>query len=110
MIKKILAILSTIGGVFSAIFFVLFKKAKLEKHSKVAEMEAWIAEESAKRAQTESDTQKAIALALSMQEKKNEKKNSVLHANNELDSFNAGIELLREQSEKGQERNRICDC
>lgn len=105
MIKKILAVLATIGGVFSAIFFVLFKQAKLERKLEEAENEK---EEAARREEQTEAVRKAeneVHKSIAEQEADNEELVERMHSSDTLDGFNAGLDLLRKQSERGDKRN-----
>lgn len=105
MLKKILAALAAIGAFFSAVFYVLMKQAKDEQKIKEAE-------EKAEKAQSRADVQEAARNAENAVSKKkaeleaeDEKLNQRVHTGDGLDSFNAGIDLLRKQSERGNKRN-----
>ena len=90
MIKKLLAVLAAIGGFFSAVFYVLFKQAKAEQKHAEKEKEA---------------AEKKVAQAIKKQEAENEQLIEKAHSGNNLNAFNSGIELLRQQAEKGRKRN-----
>ena len=109
MIKKILTILSALGVFFSAVFYVLFKQTKDEK--KIAELEVQKEKAEKKAAATEAVNQVNAKIAESMSEgeRQSEDKRRKLNESNNLDSFNAGVELLRKQSEKGRKRNNCTD-
>lgn len=92
MIKKLLAILAGIGAFFSAIFYVLFKQAQVEK-----------AEQKDRAIKAEFDA--AIAQKNAELEKEDEALAQQSHSGAQLDNFNAGIDRLRKSSERGKERN-----
>ncbi|MBO7735101.1 MAG: hypothetical protein J6S67_21235 [Methanobrevibacter sp.] len=103
MNKKILAIFSGIGAFFSAVFFVLFKQAKAERKALEKELEA-----ESLRADSNEEVRKAeseIHKTLVEKEKENAELIEKAHSGNNLDNFNAGLELLRKQAESGQKRN-----
>lgn len=105
MIKKILAILAGVGAFFSALFYVLFKQAKDEK--KYME-EHWKREEAEKQLEAERVAREAeqnVAAKKSELEKEDKKLEEQIHSGNSLDSFNAGLDMLRRQSERGNKRN-----
>lgn len=85
MIKKILAALAAIGGVFSAIFFVLFKQAKEEQKAEKKENQDL---------KYNLDAMKAADKAVTEVKKQNEELIEKAHGNNNLDAFNAVNELL----------------
>ena len=103
MIKKILAFFAALGGIFSAVFYVLMKQSKDEQKKAEAEAknEKKKAEEAEALRKAENDVHKSIA----KQEAKNEELVQRAGAGNNLDSFNAGLDLLRKQSERGNKRN-----
>jgi len=92
MIKKLLAILSGIGAVFSAIFYVLFKQAQVEK-----------AEQKDRAMKAEADA--AIAQKNAELKKEDEELAQKSHSGNQLDNFNAGLDRLRKSSQRGKDRN-----
>jgi type II secretory pathway component PulM len=95
MIKKILAWLAAIGAfitsILSAIFYVLFKQAKIERMEQ--EDRAMKAEFDAAIAQKNADLKK--------EDQELAQKN---HSGNQLDNFNAGLDRLRKSSQRGKER------
>ena len=109
MLKKILAALAVAGSFFSAVLFVLFKQAKLEQKLMAAEQER---DKAARReGQTEviRKAENAVHKSIAEQEAENEELVKRAGAGNDLDSFNAGLDLLRKQSENGDKRNtRTC--
>lgn len=92
MIKKILAVLAGIGAFFSALFYVLFKQAKIERMQQ---------EDRAIKAETDA----AIARKNAELKKEDEELAQKSHSGNQLDNFNAGLDRLRKSSQRGQERN-----
>lgn len=108
MIKKILAILAAIGGFFSAVFFLLFRQAKTEQKVIKAEAQAKDANERADKVEVVRKAENAVAQSIARQEAENEKLVERAYAGNNLESFSAGIDLLRKQSERGNKRNTGC--
>lgn len=85
MLKKILAVLAAIGGVFSAIFYVLFRHAKDEqKHEK----------EKAERLETALDAETNAQKKEAEVKKENEEKREKTKGNN-LDAFNSITDILQ---------------
>lgn len=109
MIKKLLTILSALGAFFSAVFYVLYKQAKDEKKITQLEAEKKQAEEKAAAVEAVNRVNEKIAESMAEGERQSEEKRRKLNESNNLDSFNAGLELLREQSEKGKKRNNCTD-
>ena len=105
MLKKILAALAAIGAFFSALFFMLFRQAKLEKKIEEAEYKAQKQEERAENIRQLYDMQTAVHKTIADKEKEDAENVQKMQADNKLDSFNAGIDLLRNKSESGQKRN-----
>ena len=85
MIKKILAILAAIGGVLSAVFYVLFRQSTEQKKAAVEEN---------KDLKDNLDAIKAADEAVTEVRKQNEELVEKAHGNNNLDAFNAINELL----------------
>ena len=85
MLKKILAILAAIGGVFSAIFFVLFKQAKEEKKA---------INEKYDNMSNNLDALAEGEKAEKELKKQNEELKEKAHSGNNLDAFNACNDLL----------------
>ena len=105
MFKKILAGLAAVGAFFSAVFYVLTRQATDEQ--KIKELEA-AAQKEASRADALDAARKAenaVAKKLAETEAEDEKLNQRVHSGDGLDSFNAGIDLLRKQAERGNKRN-----
>lgn len=92
MIKKLLAILAGIGAFFSAVFYVLFKQAQVEK-----------AEQKDRAIKAETDA--TIAQKNAELKKEDEELAQKSHSGAQLDNFNAGLDRLRKSSERGKERN-----
>ena len=105
MLKKILAALAAIGAFFSAIFYVLMKQAKTERKLEEAEAAAKDAERRANVQEAARKAENAVAKKKAELEAEDEKLNERVHSGNTLDSFNAGLDLLRKQSERGDKRN-----
>lgn len=61
-----------------------------------------------KLAQTEADTEKIKKQSeiYAQEMKENEELENQMHSGNTLDSFNACIQLMQKQSDKGKERNK----
>ena len=105
MLKKILAALAAIGAFFSAIFFVLMKQAKTERKLEEAENEAQEAKRRADAQEAARKAENAVAKKLAETEAEDEKLNQRMHSGDSLDSFNAGLDMLRKQTERGNKRN-----
>ena len=105
MLKKILAVFAAIGAFFSAIFFVFMKEARAERKLEEAEAEAKQAESRADALEAVRKAENAVSKKLAETEAEDEKLNQRVHSGDGLDSFNAGIDLLRKQSERGNKRN-----
>lgn len=85
MIKKILAALAAIGGVLSAIFYVLFKQSRDQK---------LVAQDENKDLKYNLDAIKAAEEAAAEVRKENEELIEKANSGNNLDAFNAINELL----------------
>ena len=85
MIKKILAALAAIGGVLSAIFYVLFKQSRDQKLA---------AQDENKDLKYNLDAIKAAEEAAAEVRKENEELIEKANSGNNLDAFNAINELL----------------
>ncbi len=109
MIKKLLTILSALGAFFSALFYVLYKQAKDEKKIAHLEAEKKQAEEKAAAAEAVNNVNEKIAESMAEGEKESEELRQKINESNTFSSFNAGLELLRKQSEKGRKRNNRTD-
>lgn len=107
MIKKILTGLAALGAFFSAIFFMLFKVEKSEK--KASKAEADYALDVAKRQEAARKAEEAVYKKKAEIERENEKLVEKVHSDNGIESFDAGIDLLRKQSERGKGRNSCSD-
>lgn len=105
MLKKILAALAAIGAFFSAIFYVLMRQAKAERKQEEAEAEAKQAESRADAMEAARNAENAVSKKLAETEAEDEKLNQRMHSGDGLDSFNAGIDMLRKQAERGNKRN-----
>lgn len=105
MLKKILAALAAIGAFFSALFYVLLKQAKDEQKIKEAEVKADAAERRAESQEAARKAENAVSKKKAETEAEDEKLNQRVHSGDTLDSFNAGIDMLRKQAERGNQRN-----
>lgn len=105
MLKKILAALAAIGAFFSALFYVLLKQAKDEQKIKDAEVKADAAERRADAMEAARKAENAVSKKKAETEAEDEKLNQRVHSGDGLDSFNAGIDMLRKQAERGNKRN-----
>ena len=105
MFKKILAALAAIGGFLSAIFYVLMKQAQTERKIEEAEARADQAERIADTEKAAREAESAVTVKKTELEKEDEKLSQRVHSGDTLDSFNAGLDLLRKQSERGDKRN-----
>lgn len=92
---KILSGLAVVGGIFSAIFYVLFKQAKDER--RVIEEAYQRTKEKAEAQGHVIETQQAATTAGIKVQKENEEKIQQAHSGNNLDVFNACNELLSKQ-------------
>jgi len=86
MLKKILAVLASIGAALSAIFFVLFRQAKEEKKN---------INEKYDNMSKNLDALKEADKAAEKVRKDNEELEKKVNSSNTLDSFNACNELLQ---------------
>ena len=102
IVTKILGFFSVIGAFFSAIFFVLMKQAKTEKEAERLASEAETFEAMFK-------TEKAVSNKLAQTEAEDEELNKRVHSGNNLDNFNASLDMLRKQTERGNKRNSGSD-
>ena len=105
MLKKILAALAAIGAFFSALFYVLMKQAKDEQKIKEAEVKAEKAQSRADVQEAARNAENAVSKKKAELEAEDEKLNQRVHSGDGLDSFNAGIDMLRKQAERGNKRN-----
>lgn len=105
MIKKILAALAAIGGVLSTVFFVLFKQAKLEQKNTKLENELKDEKRRADATEALRKAENASAKKACELEKEDEELVRKVHSDNNICSFDCGIDLLRRQAERGKERN-----
>lgn len=105
MLKKILAVFAAIGAFFSAIFYVLMKEARTERKLEEAEAKASNAESRADAQETARKAEEAAAKKYAETEAEDEKLNQRVHTGDGLDSFNAGLDMLRRQAERGDQRN-----
>jgi len=105
MLKKILAGLAALGATLSAIFYVLMKQAKEERKVEAALAAAQDAERRADAQEAARKAENAVTKKKAEMEAEDEKLDQRVHSDDTLDSFNAGIDLLRKQSERGNKRN-----
>ena len=105
MLKKILAALAAIGAFFSTIFFVLMKQAKTEQKLEVAENKLRDAERREEQTEVVRKAENAVHNSIAKQEAENEELVQRVCNGDNLDGFNAGLDLLRKQSERGNKRN-----
>lgn len=105
MLKKILAALAAIGAFFSALFYVLMKQAKDEQKIKDAEVKADAAERRADAMEAARKAENAVSKKKAETEAEDEELSQRVHSGDGLDSFNAGLDMLRRQAERGNKRN-----
>lgn len=105
MLKKILAALAAIGAFFSALFYVLMRQAKDEQKIKEAEVKAEKAQSRADVQEAARNAENAVSKKKAELEAEDEKLIQRVHSGDTLDGFNAGLDLLRKQSERGSKRN-----
>ena len=105
MLKKILAALTALGAGLSAVFYVLMKQAKDEQKVQKANAAAENAERRADAQESARKAENAVAKKRSELEAEDAKLNERVHSGDTLDGFNAGLDLLRKQSERGDKRN-----
>lgn len=105
MLKKILAALAAIGAFFSALFYVLLRQAKDEQKIKDAEVKADAAERRADAMEAARKAENAVSKKKAETEAEDEELSQRVHSGDGLDSFNAGLDMLRKQAERGNKRN-----
>lgn len=105
MLKKILAALAALGAGASAIFYVLMRQAKDERERQEAELAAENAERRADAIDAARKAENAVSKKKAELEAEDEKLTQRVHSGDTLDGFNAGLDLLRKQSERGSKRN-----
>ena len=105
MLQKILKILAGLGAAFSAVFYVLMKQSKDEQKVEHAEVRAEKAEQTAETVQEVYKVEKAVAEKLVEEKKEDEILVEKVHSGDSLESFDAGLDLLRRQAERGNQRN-----
>ena len=103
IIAKIGAVFGAIGMGLSVIFYVLMKLAKAEQ--KAAEDDVQNFQRIADAEKAAREMEKAVAKKKAELEAEDEELNQRVHSGDSLDSFNAGIDMLRKQSERGNKRN-----
>ena len=105
MLKKILAAWAALSSAASIVMLVLLKMFKADNQKIQAENKA---EQAEKRADAEAAARKAeaaVARKKAETEAEDEKLNERVHSGDSLDSFDAGLDMLRRQSERGNKRN-----
>ena len=105
ILTKIVTVLAMLGAGLSAIFYVLMKQAKEEQKLQEAEQKAEAAEHRADAEAAARRAENAVARKKAETEAEDEKLNQRVHSGDNLDSFNAGIDMLRKQAERGNKRN-----
>lgn len=105
MLQRILKVLAGLGAAFSALFYVLMKQAKDEQKIEHAEARAEKAEQTAETVQEVHEAEKAVVEKLMEEKKEDEKLVEKVHSGDSLESFDAGLDLLRKQAERGSKRN-----
>lgn len=103
MIKKLLAVLAAIGGIFSAVFYVLFKHARAEKEQ--TENEKKQVEQKLEEQKAINEGNKTVISSIKKQEAENEKLKQESKKGDNLNAFNAGIDRLHKSAQKGADRN-----
>lgn len=94
-----------LGTGLSAIFYVLMKQAKEERKALEAENDVKEFQRIADAERAAREAEKAVAKKKAELEAEDEELNQRVHSGDSLDSFNAGIDLLRKQAERGNKRN-----
>ena len=105
MLKKILATLAALGAALSAVFYVLLRQSKEERKVEEAEKRAADAERIAEAQTAAREAESAVAKKKTELEAEDEELVERAHSGDSIDSFNAGLDLLRQQSERGNKRN-----
>lgn len=105
MLKKILAALAAIGAFFSALFYVLMKQAKTEQKLEEAQARAEQAQRIADAQTAARVAENAVAKKKAELEAEDEELDKRVHSDDTLDSFNAGLDMLRRQTQRGNKRN-----
>lgn len=105
ILTKILAVFAGLGAFFSAVFYVLLRQAKDEQKIKDAEAKADAAERRADAMEAARKAENAVSKKKAEMEAEDEELSQRVHSGDVLDSFNAGLDLLRKQAERGNKRN-----
>ena len=105
MLKKILAALAALGAGLSTILYVLLKQSKEERKVEEAEKRVADAERIAETQTAAREAVCAVAKKKTELEAEDEELVERSHSGDSIDSFNAGLDLLRQQSERGNKRN-----
>ena len=105
MLKKILAALAALGAGLSTVLFMLLKLDKEKRKVQEAEAKAAAAERRADVQESARNAEAAVAKKRKELEAEDAKLNERVHSGDTLDGFNAGLDLLRKQSERGDKRN-----
>lgn len=79
------------------LFLVLYLKLKIKQTKEL--------KEALKRAEADTEKVKAQSEKYTKEQKENEELVQKMHGDNSVNSFNAGLELLHKQTEKGKQRN-----
>lgn len=108
----ILGILAAIGSVFAAIFYVLFQQKKdenLKQETELQKKEAEIEKASDVIKQTNETNERlenAMEAAANAKRENEEKLNEAV-SGNDLAHCNAKLDFLRQQAERGANRNKV---
>ena len=105
VLTKIAAFFGAIGMGLSVIFYVLMRLAKEERKALEAENDVQEFQRIADAERAAREAEKAVAKKKAELEAEDEELNQRVHSGDSLDSFNAGIDMLRKQSERGNKRN-----
>lgn len=105
ILTKLLAVFAGLGAFFSAVFFVLFKQAKSEKEINELKQDKADAVRREETTEAVRQAENAVHNSIAKQEAEDEELNQRVHSGDGLDSFNAGLDMLRKQAERGNKRN-----
>lgn len=105
MVKKILAALAALGAGLSAFLFVLLRKSEDKRKVEEAEDRAANAERIADAEKAAREAENKVAKKAAEIKREDEKLDQQLHSGDNINSFNAGISMLRKQAERGSKRN-----
>lgn len=109
ILTKLLAVFGAIGMGLSAIFYVLMRLAREERIAEEKENEAEQFKRMADAQEAAREAEKAVMKKKAEMEAEDEELIKRVHSGDNLDSFNAGIDLLRKQAERGNKRNSSAD-